>query len=176
MPPSPIGEGPFRPTQSPVTATVTLAVIIGAHGVQGEVRVKLFCDSLASLQLHPSFNDGALTPVALRPNKDGALARFAGVNDRNAAEALRGTELTVPRDALPPLGPGEYYYADLIGLTCLSIEGAMLGECIAVVNFGASDVLEIRKPDGKTFMVPMTPQAVPEWDKERIVIDPVFVD
>jgi 16S rRNA processing protein RimM len=144
--------------------------------VQGEVRLKLYCDTLASLQLHPSFNDGALTPLALRPNKDGALARFAGVNDRNAAEALRGTELTVPRDALPALGPGEYYYTDLIGLACVSTEDAALGECIAVVNFGASDVLEIRKPDGKNFMVPMTPQAVPEWNRERILIDAAFVD
>lgn len=156
--------------------SVTLAVIIGAHGVQGEVRLKLFGDGLDSLKKHKSFNGGTLTATSLRPNKDGALARFAEVSDRNAAEKLRGVELTVPRAALPPLGEGEYYYVDLIGLSCVDTDGAAVGTCIAVDNFGASDVLEIKKPDGKTFMVPMTPNAVPEWDAARIVIDAAFVD
>ena len=142
---------------APKTPPVTLAVIIGAHGIQGEVRVKLFCDTLANLKVHKSFNGGTLTPTSLRPNKDGALARFVEVTDRNAAEKLRGTELTVPREALPPLAEGEYYHVDLLGLPCVSTEGAELGTCIAVDNFGATDVLEIRKPDGKTCMVPMHP-------------------
>ena len=160
----------------PVKSSVTLAVIIGAHGVQGEVRLKLFSDGLDSLKRHKSFNCGTLTPTSIRPNKDGALARFAEVTDRNAAEKLRGMELTVPREALPPLAEGEYYHVDLLGLPCVSTDGAELGECIAVDNFGATDVLEIKKPDGKTFMVPMTPQAVPEWDGARILINAAFVE
>ena len=165
---------------APKTPPVTLAVIIGAHGIQGEVRVKLFCDTLANLKVHKSFNGGTLTPTSLRPNKDGALARFAEVTDRNAAEKLRGTELTVPREALPPLAEGEYYHVDLLGLPCVSTDGAgqetLLGECIAVDNFGATDVLEIKKPDGKSFMVPMIPAAVPEWDGARIIINAAFVE
>ena len=94
--------------------------------------------------------------------------------DRNAAEALRGTELTVPREALPPLAEGEYYHADLIGLPCVSTEGEDLGTCVAVENFGAGDVIEVERKDGKRFMVPMKADAVPEWG-ERIVIDAVFV-
>jgi 16S rRNA processing protein RimM len=168
---------PVTPSVTPnVTPNVTLAVIIGAHGIQGEVRVKLFCDTLANLKAHKSFNGGKLTPTALRPNKDGALARFAEVTDRNAAEKMRGMELTVPRAALPPLAEGEYYHVDLLGRPCVSTDGTALGECIAVDNFGATDVLEICKPDGKTFMVPMTPNAVPEWDAARIVIDAAFVE
>jgi 16S rRNA processing protein RimM len=154
--------------------TVTLAAVSGAHGVTGEVRLKLFTDSVDSLKRHKSFNDGTLTVKSLRAIKDGAIARFAEINDRNAAEKLRSTTLTVPREALPELGEGEYYYSDLLGLPCVSTDGTDLGKCIAVENFGASDVLEIERPDGKKFMVPMTADAVPEWG-ERIVIDADFV-
>lgn len=154
--------------------TVTLAAISGAHGVTGEVRLKLFADSIDSLKLYKRFNDGALTVKSLRPTKDGAIARFAEINDRNAAEKLRSTLLTVPREALPALGEGEYYYSDLLGLPCVATDGTNLGTCIAVENFGASDVLEIRRPDGKTFMVPMTKAAVPEWG-DHIVVESAFV-
>ena len=152
---------------------VTLAVVIGAHGVTGEVRLKLFAEGLESLSTHKSFNGGALTLKSVRPGNNGAIARFAEIADRNAAETLRGTELSVPRDALPPLGEGEYYHTDLIGLACVSTEGEALGACVAVENFGAGDVIEIERPDGKRFMVPMTPAAVPEWG-DRIVIDAAF--
>lgn len=159
--------------------TVTLAAVSGAHGVTGEVRLKLFAENLDSLKRYKSFNDGTLTVKSLRPTKDGAIARFAEINDRNAAEKLRSTVLTVPREALPELGEGEYYYSDLLGLPCVSTDGTDLGTCVAVENFGASDVLEIQMPPvenkpGKKFMVPMTPEAVPEWGG-RIVIDAAFV-
>ena len=156
------------------TSTVTLAAVSGAHGVTGEVRLKLFAENLDSLKRHKSFNDGALTVKSLRPTKDGAIARFAEINDRNAAEKLRSTVLTVPRAALPTLGEGEYYFSDLLGLSCVSTDGTDLGKCIAVENFGASDVLEIQRPDGKNFMVPMTLEAVPEWG-EKIVIAAEFI-
>jgi 16S rRNA processing protein RimM len=153
---------------------ITLAVIIGAHGVMGEVRLKLFAAGEASVTAHKSFNDGRLTLKSLRPGNNGAIARFAEINDRNAAEAARGTELTVPRESLPPLGEGEYYHADLLGLPCVSTTGENLGVCVAIENFGAGDVIEVERPDGKRFMVPMTREAVPEWGG-RIVIDAGFV-
>ena len=150
---------------------VTLAAIMGAHGVTGEVRLKLFGEGVASLKQHRSFNGGALTVDRLKDDgKGGAIARFAEVADRTAAEKLRGTELTVPRSALPALGEGEYYYADLIGLPAVSTVGEALGTCVAVENFGAGDVLEIERPDGKRFMVPMNTEAVPEWS-DRLVIE-----
>lgn len=155
---------------------VTLAAIIGAHGVTGEVRLKLFGEGVAALKRHRMFNvsgyDGKLTVEKLKDDgKGGAIARFAEVVDRTAAEALRGTALTVPRSALPPLGEGEYYYADLIGLPAVSTTGEELGRCVAVENFGAGDVIEIERPDGTRFMVPMKVEAVPEWMDSRIVID-----
>lgn len=147
---------------------VTLAVVTGAHGVTGEVRLKVFAEALKA---HKVFNGGALTLKALRETPQGAIARFAEVPDRNAAEKLRGTELTVPRSALPPLGEGEYYHADLIGLDAVSDDGTALGRVVLVENFGAGDVLEIERPDGKRFMVPMRAEAVPEWDDARLVVD-----
>jgi 16S rRNA processing protein RimM len=150
---------------------VTLAAISGAHGVTGEVRLKLFGEGLATLKQHSTFNDGKLTVEKIRDDgKKGAVARFAEVSDRTAAEALRGTVLTVPRSSLPALGEGEYYYADLIGLPAVSTNGEDLGHCTAVENFGAGDVLEIKRPDGKSFMVPMKAEAVPEWTG-KLVID-----
>jgi 16S rRNA processing protein RimM len=158
---------------------ITLAVIIGAHGVMGEVRLKLFGAGEESVTAHKSFNGGRLTLKSLRPGNNGAIARFAEINDRNAAEAARGTELTVPREALPPLGEGEYYHADLLGLRCVSTTGEDLGVCVAIENFGAGDVIEVERPaeegkPGKRFMVPMKPEAVPEWG-ERILIDALFI-
>lgn len=154
--------------------TVTLAAVAGAHGVTGEVRLKLFTESVDSLKRHKSYNGGALTLKSVRAHKGGAIARFAEITDRNAAEALRSTLLTVLRSELPPLAEGEYYHSDLIGLRCVSTEGEDLGTCISVENFGAGDILEIEKPDGKRFMVPMNAQAVPEWG-EQIVVEAVFV-
>ena len=155
---------------------VTLAAIIGAHGVTGEVRLKLFGEGLDALRRYGAFNDGALVIAKLRDDgKGGAIARLADVADRTAAEKLRGVALTVPRSALPPLAEGEYYHADLIGLPAVSTTGEALGTCVAVDNFGAGDVLEIERPDGKRFMVPMSDEAVPEWTDSRIVIDAAFV-
>lgn len=159
---------------------VTLAAIVGAHGVGGEVRLKLFGEGVESLRRFRAFNDSALTVRKLRDDgKGGAIAAFAEVTDRTAAEKLRGTALTVPRAALPPLDEGEYYHADLIGLPAVSTDGEVLGVCIAVDNFGAGDVLEIQRPavegkPGKKFMVPMRAEAVPDWDGERLVITAAF--
>jgi 16S rRNA processing protein RimM len=146
--------------------------------VTGEVRLKLFGEGVASLERFRAFNDGALSLKSLKDDgKGGAIARFAEVTDRTAAEKLRGTALTVPRSSLPPLGEGEYYYADLIGLPAVSTSGEALGTCVAVENFGAGDVLEIERPSeggtpGKRFMVPMREEAVPEWsDLTGLLID-----
>lgn len=156
---------------------VTLAAITGAHGVTGEVRLKLFGEGVAALKRFRAFNDSTLTLEKLKDDgKGGAIARFVEVTDRTAAEKLRGTVLTVPRSSLPPLADGEYYHADLIGLAAVSTAGEDLGECIAVENYGAGDVLEIQRPNGKRFMVPMRVEAVPDWNDERIVIDALYAD
>lgn len=156
---------------------VTLAAITGAHGVTGEVRLKLFGEGVEQLRRFRAFNDSALTLAKLKGDgKGGAIARFAEVTDRTQAEALRGTALSVPRADLPPLAEGEYYHADLIGLPAVSTTGEALGTVIAVDNFGAGDVLEIERENGKRFMVPMRAEAVPEWDGERLVIASAYAE
>jgi 16S rRNA processing protein RimM len=134
--------------------TVTLAAVVGAHGIQGELRLKLFTDDLAAYPLLQA-GDAMLTLKSVRPGPNGAVARFAEVTDRTAAEALRGTPLTVSRDALPPLADGEYYHADLLDQDAVSTDGKPLGRIVAVENYGAGDLIEIERPDGKRFLVPV---------------------
>lgn len=161
---------------------VTLAAIAGAHGVAGEVRLKLFGDGVPALACHKSFNDGALTLTKIRDDgKGGAVARFAESNSRADAERLRGTALSVPRAALPPLGEGEFYHADLLGLPVVTDAGEAVGTLLAIENFGATDLIEIARypvPEKgpKTFMVPMIPAAVLEWDEHRLVIGAAFAE
>ena len=157
---------------------VTLAAIAGAHGVRGEVRLKLFGEGAESRRAFSVFDAGGrrLTLKSVRPANQAAVATFAEVTDRSAAEALRGTLLTVPRSALPPLGEGEYYHHDLLGLPCVSTDGGAVGEVVAIDNFGAGDILEIQRPDGKRFMVPMNARAVPAWNDDSVTIDAAFVE
>jgi 16S rRNA processing protein RimM len=177
-PPSPSGEG-LKSDDRPVT----LAAIAGAHGVRGEVRLKLFGEGADSLSAYKQFHvgDRLLTLRSIRPANQGAVAQFAEIKDRSGAEAMRGTLLTVPRSALPPLGEGEYYHHDLIGLACVSTDGVALGHVVAVDNFGAGDLLEIERPAmaGKKpqrFMVPLTVLAVPSWDGDGVTINADFVE
>jgi 16S rRNA processing protein RimM len=154
---------------------VALAAIAGAHGISGEVRLKLFAQSADSLKRHKQVRvgDRLLTLAALKGDRT-PIARFAEVSDRTAAEALRGRLVTVPRSALPPLEEGEYYHADLIGLPCESSSGEPLGTVVAVEDFGAGDILEIEKPDGRRTMVPFRP-GVADLVEGRILADPDFL-
>ncbi len=161
--------------------SVTLAAVTGAHGVTGEVRLKLFGEGVDALKPHKSFtaegSGATLTLAKIRSdNKGGAIARFAEVTNRTAAEQLRGTALSVSREALPKLDEGEFYFSDLIDLAVVTDAGNPVGRVCAVENFGATDIVEIEKPDGKTFMVPLTEQAVPGWDRETLTVNADFVD
>ncbi len=156
----------------PADRPVVMAAVAGAHGISGEVRLKLFTPSPESLTSHGVFDvDGrTLTLKAVKPGPQGAVARFDEIRDRTAAEALRGTLLSVPRASLPPLPDGEYYWHDLVGVAVVSPDGAALGEVVAVENFGASDLLEILCTDGRRVLVPLVPAAVP------VVANPIVVD
>ena len=157
-------------------AQVTLAAVAGAHGIGGEVRLKVFAEGLDSLKRHKLLFAGerALTLKSIKPGGGGAIARFAEIADRSAAEALRGSLLTVPRSALPPLGEGEYYHADLIGLPCVTAAGRALGTAVLVENFGAGDVIEIERADGSRFMVPVAPAVA--IGPARLVVDEAFLE
>ncbi len=172
----PGAASPFDPSKGKAEDQVVLAAVAGAHGIGGEVRLKLFAESAESLGRHTTVRvgDRQLTFKSVKPSAGGAIARFAEVGDRTAAEGLRGLQVSVPRSALPPLEEGEYYYADLIGLSCESADGDMLGIVVAVENFGAGDILEIEKLDGKRSMVPFRP-GVADLEQGKIKVDPTFL-
>ena len=152
---------------------VALAAVAGAHGVKGEVRLKLFSDSAASLASHKKLFVGGAEHrlLSVRDGGKTAVARFQGVADRTAAEALRGQLVEVDRGALPPLEEGEYYHADLVGLQCFDREGQEIGTVVAVENFGAGDLLEVELPDGRKSLIPFR-DGIADLVDGRILLDP----
>ena len=155
---------------------IALAAVAGAHGVKGEVRLKLFGDSVDSLARQESVFAGGVERRLLfaRSAGKGAVARLEGVEDRTAAEALRGTLIEIDRSALPPLEEGEYYHADLIGLPAVDSTGVAVGLVVAVENYGAGDLLEIQLPDGRRALIPFR-DGIADLSDGRVVLDPEFL-
>jgi 16S rRNA processing protein RimM len=156
---------------------VLVAQIGAAHGLRGEVRLWSFTeDPMAVKDFSLQSEDGRQTfkIEALRPGKNFLVARFAGVSDRNAAEALRNRKLYVARDQLPEPDADEFYHADLIGLAAVATDGRPLGTVSAVHNFGAGDVIEIKPERGTSVMLPFTAAVVPaiEIAAGRLIVDP----
>ena len=154
---------------------IALAAVAGAHGIKGEVRLKLFSESIASLKRHEKLYVGGAERrlLAIREGK-APVARFAGIDGRSAAEALRGQLVEVDRAALPPLGEDEYYHADLIGLPAASLDGKAVGTVVAVENYGAGDLLEIEDTAGKRSLIPFK-AGIADFADGRIVLDREFL-
>jgi 16S rRNA processing protein RimM len=155
---------------------IALAAVAGAHGVKGELRLKLFSDSVESLARHQKLYIGGAERrlLAIRDSGKAAVARFDGISDRWAAESLRGSLVEIDRSALPPLQEGEYYHADLIGLEAVNRDGKAIGTVVAVENYGAGDLLEVELGDGKTALIPFKP-GIADLEDDRIVLDPEFL-
>ena len=155
---------------------IALAAVAGAHGVKGELRLKLFSDSVESLSRHEKLYVGGAERrlLAIRDGGKTAVARFEGVGDRGAAEALRGSLVEIERDALPVLEEGEYYHADLIGLTAWDLDGKAIGKVVAVENYGAGDLLEIELESGKRSLIPFR-EGIADLQDSRIILDPEFL-
>jgi 16S rRNA processing protein RimM len=153
---------------TPSERRVVLATVGGAHGIRGEVRVKSFTEDPMALRNYGplSTEDGrALEIERIRPAKNVLIAKFTGIDDRNAAESLNGLSLFVERSALPLPEPGEYYHADLVGLAAYEPNGHLFGEVVAVENYGAGDILEIAdKERGSSLLIPFTNRTVPDID------------
>src|SRR5690349_7220504 len=135
---------------------IALAAVAGAHGVKGELRLKLFSDSAESLSRHDRLYVGGVERrlLSIRDSGKAAVARFEGISDRSGAEALRGSLVELDRSALPPLEEGEYYHADLVGLPAEDGDGKRLGTVVSVENYGAGDLLEIELEGGKSSLIP----------------------
>jgi 16S rRNA processing protein RimM len=147
---------------------VLLAAVMGAQGLQGAVKVKLFTEAPEALSSYGPLHDARgrkFEITAFRPGKPGeAVISFAGVTERSAAEALKGTELFVSRAALPATAEEEFYHADLIGLEAQDGESRVLGKVAAIHNYGAGDVVEITRPDGDSVLLAFTRETVPTID------------
>ncbi|HWU27439.1 MAG TPA: ribosome maturation factor RimM [Rhizomicrobium sp.] len=155
---------------------ILLGVIIGAQGLNGEVKVKTFTQTPNGLGAYGALHakDGRKFAVrASRPGKgDIAIVQFEGLRDRSAAEALKGIELYVDRQKLPPPDADEFYHADLVGLAAHDGEDRLLGTVSGIHNFGAGDVIAIAQPDGSDLLLPFTRDVVPVIDLKagRIVV------
>jgi len=169
-----------QPTEAGTAAAkrVCVGVITGAHGVRGAVRLKSFTAEPEDVaRYEPLEDEKGERRFALRlvgSAKGVLIATLPGIDDRDRAEALRGTRLYLPRSALPPTAEEEYYHADLIGLDAALADGTPVGTVRAVHDFGAGDTLEIDRPSGPPVMVPFTRAVVPvvDLDAGRLVIDP----
>lgn len=155
---------------------IALAAVAGAHGVKGELRLKLFSDNAESLSRQEKLYIGGVERRILFVRDAGkvAVAKVEGVSDRGAAEALRGSLVEVSRSALPPLSDGEYYHADLIGLPAVDRDGNSLGSVVSVENYGAGDLLEVEDGAGKRALIPFRP-GIADLEEERVLLDPDFL-
>jgi 16S rRNA processing protein RimM len=144
---------------------VLLAAVMGAQGLKGEVKAKVFTDAPGALPRYGVLHDKngrTFKITAFRSSKEGeAVIAFEGVNDRSSAEALKGTQLFVDRAALPEPDEDEFYHADLIALEARDSEGRVLGKVAAIHNFGASDVIELVRSDGDQVHLAFTRETVP---------------
>ena len=159
---------------------VCLGQVSSAHGLKGEVRIKPFTEDPEDVAAYGPLQDEAgmrrFEILSFRTAKGGVIARLDGVTDRNQAEALRGVKLFVDRDRLPAQNEdGVWYHADLIGLAAIDSGGAALGTIVAVQNYGAGDLLEIRpSTGGPTVLLPFTTEVVPDVDLDAgwVLVDP----
>jgi 16S rRNA processing protein RimM len=158
---------------------VLLGEIGAAQGLKGEVRLRSYTEDPAAIGSYGPFEDesGARVEIEwIRATPKGVVARISGVATREAADAMTGTRLYVPRARLPERGQDEWYHADLIGLAAQSKDGTPLGTVVAVVNFGAGDLIEVEPAGGgATLLVPFTEANVPEIDLigRRLVVVPL---
>jgi 16S rRNA processing protein RimM len=177
-PPSP------SPAASPARGRILLGRIAGAHGIRGEVLIHSYASVPEDIGTHGALSDAAGTRTfeieSARATAKGVVARLAGIADRTAAEALKGTELYVDRDRLPQAAEDEFYHADLVGLAAVDPDGNPIGTIVAVQNFGAGDLLELRLAgSSRTEFVPFTETAVPSIDlatRRAVVILPQATD
>lgn len=156
---------------------ILLGYIAGAHGIRGEVLIKTYTEAPENVGAYGPLSDEGGTRTfnlkSARATPKGVVTRLQGVDDRNAAEALKGIALYIERERLPAAADGEFYHADLIGLAAVDGDGKPLGEIVAVQNYGAGDLIEIRLTgSSKTELVPFTDAAVPEVDiaARRVVV------
>jgi len=153
-------------------ALICVGKITAAHGIRGEVKIQSHLSDPQAMASLPSLTDATGShqfSIRIRgQQKQQLIAQIDGITNRNEAELLRGTELFTAKDNLPQPDEDEFFYEELIGIEARSSEGDTLGEVVAVHNYGAGDILEIRmKASGKQEMFSFTEATVPEIDLDQ---------
>ncbi|WP_323368359.1 ribosome maturation factor RimM [Terricaulis silvestris] len=158
---------------------VLVGAIAGAFGVKGEVRLRAFTDKNEGvISYGPLYGEDGkilLKPKSWRELKDGVAIVTAEVKSREEAEKMKGQKLFVPRANLPTTAEDEFYVIDLLGSRAEALDGTVLGDIVAVWNFGAGDILEYKPPNGgPNVRITFTREAVPHVDlaAKRVVLDP----
>ncbi len=157
---------------------VCVAAVATAHGVRGALKLRCFTERPEDVAAYgPLFDNRGRRLFNLSivgPTKGGVIAKADGIEDREAAEALRGTELFVPRSALPETDDDEFYYSDLEGLDVIDADGARLGVVKRVVNHGAGDLIEVVDEQGQLQILPFDKTTVPviDLDNRRLQVAP----
>ena len=148
---------------------IVIGVIATAHGVKGLVKILPYGEAPALLEEVAEFN------ITLKnPHGKYYLAEIEGVNSREDVEAIKGTELTISRDQLPEPDEGEYYIEDLVGMKAINANsGKDAGTIIAVHNFGAGDLLEIKPKSGEAYLIPFNDDHVPEVGADSVTVIPM---
>ncbi len=165
-----------RPNGSP--DLVLVGVIVGAHGLNGDLWIKSFTGNPADVGGYGTVSDAdgrrTFDLRVLDVGKGKVLVRIDGVTDRNGVDALKGTELFVPRSVFPEPDADEFYLADLVGLAAETVSGDLLGVVCGVHDYGAGNLLEIARPEATSVMVPFTKAHVPTVDIAggKVVVDP----
>lgn len=157
---------------------ICLAQVTTAHGVRGALKLRCFTERPENVAAYGPLCDERgrelFAVFVQRAVPGGAIVTAEGIADRDAAEALRGTRLYVPRSRLPALEPDEFYHEDLVGLAVCDADAREIGRVRAVLDFGGGEMLEIETARGESELVPFTRAAVPEIDLARgtIVVAP----
>jgi 16S rRNA processing protein RimM len=154
---------------------ILLGRIVAAHGIRGDVLIRTYTGQPEAIGSYGpvAAGDQSVKVRVVRVTPKGVVARLSGVVDRNAAEALAGTDLFVERARLPAANADEFYHADLIGLTAVDPDGAEIGRVVGVYNFGAGDLLDVAFGGSRrTELIPFKEPFVPTVDlaARRVVI------
>ena len=158
---------------------VCVASVATAHGVRGALKLRCYTEEPESVAAYGPVFDAKGHELfrlsVIGRTKGGVIAKAEGIEDRDAAEALRGLDLYVPRERLPATEEDEFYVSDLVGMEAVDAEGAVQGRIVAVHDFGAGDLIEVQPPQGDSHLVPFTRASVPEVDlaaRRAVVILP----
>ena len=132
---------------------IQVGVIVGVHGIRGEVKVRLLIENYALLEGGILLDKSGTPLFSIKITgklKDAVIAKIGNISDRNSAETLKGKELFIPASALPEIGEDEFYHSQLIGLEARNSNGEIIGKISNILNFGAGDIVEIELISGET--------------------------